>query len=81
MVLPFGFGLLLLVASAALVGGAGGIDLLSATDWQAISEKWRLPPEADNGRRLLLLTGLLMLLLAVVRLATSPQRSSGTARL
>lgn len=80
MVLRFGFGLVLLAVSAALVGGAGGIDLLSTADWQAITQKWHLPPAADNARGLLLLTGLLMLLLAVVRLATSPQRNSGPAK-
>lgn len=80
MVLRFGFGFLLLVFAAALVGSAGGIDLLSIADWQALTRKWQLPPEADNGRRLLLLTGCLVLVLAVVRLANSPQRSSGSPK-
>lgn len=62
------FGLFLLAIAAALVAGAGGIDVRSPADWGNIASQWTLPSKDDTERGLILLLGALVTLLGVVRL-------------
>jgi hypothetical protein len=70
-VLRFGVGSALLLITAALFAIAGGIDVLSPTDWQAFAAKWEMPPPTSNERRIMLLLAMMSGLLAVVRLTSS----------
>jgi hypothetical protein len=71
--------LILLIGAAALIGSAGGLQILSASDWQQVAQKWALPPASENERCLTLLTGAIVAFLAVARLLSPmPPKSTST---
>ncbi|MFZ4808704.1 MAG: hypothetical protein ACOYLQ_15730 [Hyphomicrobiaceae bacterium] len=72
-------GVLLLVLAAPFLGFAGGIDVRSVADWQAVAQKWALPSVAENERCIALLSGGFLVVLAVLRLLTPGPRSLPTA--
>jgi len=57
----------MLAIAVALLGFAGGIDLLSPDDWKAIAQKWSLPSTADNERCIALIMGGFFMFMAAVR--------------
>jgi hypothetical protein len=70
--------LMLFVGAAALIGWAGGLQILSPSDWQHIAQKWALPPVTENERCLTLLTGGIVAFLAVARLLSPMQQKSAS---
>lgn len=66
--------LVLILGAAALIGAAGGIEILSVADWKSIAQKWAMPSVTDNERCIMLLTGAIVALLAVARVLSPMER-------